>query len=234
VGKITDSNHWLELRDGNKIRTTEFESSFKSWGSNFKGPLLELGSGDGTQYKQLKQYIDNITPSDVNTDYWPAELGEIKNINAEKMPFEDGSFKTIYSSNVLEHIPDVDTALVEMKRILDKNGAMIHIVPTVTWKLLQLGLYHVSLVRNWIAKGKRLERFRPCLIHGVSKSSIEEIGRFKGSYWRKRFNGAGLKIVDTKCLLTYSPYRFTPNFILLRSILAKIGFASTKAYLIHK
>ncbi|MFX1281598.1 MAG: class I SAM-dependent methyltransferase [Promethearchaeota archaeon] len=42
--------------------------------------------------------------------------------NAEKMPFEDASFDTIFLLGALHHIDDIDKALKESVRILRKSG----------------------------------------------------------------------------------------------------------------
>ena len=44
----------------------------------------------------------------------------------------------MFSSNVLEHIEQIDDSIVEMKRVLALNGIMIHSMPSTTWKMAQI------------------------------------------------------------------------------------------------
>jgi len=48
---------------------------------------------------------------------------------AHKMPFKDNVFDSIIASEVIEHMPDINTVLVEIKRVLKPKGKIIITFP---------------------------------------------------------------------------------------------------------
>jgi len=223
----------LQFRDGNGIRDEEFRLIIEAWNKNFIEPILEIGSGEGRQYSLLKEKYSDVIPSDINTERWNKNLGEIMELNSEKLPFDDNSINTIYSSNVLEHIQNVNLALKEMKRVLSPEGRMVHCMPTITWKFFQLLGYYPAKLRDLIATAKLFKPF-PNMVHGVSKNSVDEISYFMNKHWEIEFNEAGFQVEETSDLLFYSPYRFCPELLKIRRILASYGFVSCRAYLLSK
>jgi SAM-dependent methyltransferase len=223
----------LQLRDGNGIRDEELRLTIEVWNKYFKEPILEIGSGEGRQYSPLKEKFSNVIPSDVNTERWDKNLGEIMELNAEKLPFDDNSIGLVYSSNVIEHIEDIELALKEMKRVLKPEGRIIHLVPTVTWKIFQLLGYYPAKIRDLIATAKLFKPF-PNMVHGVSKNSVDEIFYFTETHWKNKFNEAGLQLEGTSNLVFYTPYRFCPEMLKFRRLLASYGFVSCRAYLLSK
>lgn len=79
---------------------------------------LNLGCG----YKKLDGYI-NI---DNNPSCFPDMLIDLEKA---KLPFKDKSIDTVYSSHVLEHIRNIRPLLLEIRRVLKKDGLMVSIVP---------------------------------------------------------------------------------------------------------
>ena len=56
-----------------------------------------------------------------------------------KVPFADGYFASAVSNSVLEHIPHVDEVLVELARVLRKDGRFVFCVPNHRFPQLLLG-----------------------------------------------------------------------------------------------
>ena len=48
---------------------------------------------------------------------------------AHKMPFKDNVFDNVIASEVIEHMPDINTVLVEIKRVLKPKGKIIITFP---------------------------------------------------------------------------------------------------------
>lgn len=44
---------------------------------------------------------------------------------ASRLPFEDNRFDIIYSVSVFEHLPDIESMIMEIKRVLKRNGILI-------------------------------------------------------------------------------------------------------------
>lgn len=90
--------------------------------------LLEIGGGNGLLAKKLADMgfvVTSIDPSPRTPLQFPVEKGDCTDLH-----FEDNSFDVIFSSCVLEHISELDTAFSEMDRVLRKDGIMVHSVPT--------------------------------------------------------------------------------------------------------
>jgi SAM-dependent methyltransferase len=53
------------------------------------------------------------------------------NVDLQQLPFDDESYDFVFASHVLEHIPDDDKAISEIRRIMKPNGIAILPVPIV-------------------------------------------------------------------------------------------------------
>jgi len=96
---------------------------------------LEIGSGTGYFSLNLLQLgtIERLTATDISPGMLQrlsatAEgLGleaETVATEAEELPFEDESFDLVFGHAVLHHIPDLDRAFAEFRRVLRPGGAI--------------------------------------------------------------------------------------------------------------
>jgi len=99
------------------------------------GDGLEIGSGTGYFSLNLLQLgvIERLTATDISPGMLQrlsatAEgLGlEVDTVatEAEKLPFDDESFDLVFGHAVLHHIPDLDRAFSEFRRVLRPGGAI--------------------------------------------------------------------------------------------------------------
>lgn len=99
------------------------------------GDGLEIGSGTGYFSLNLLQLgaIERLTATDISAGMLSqlastAEgLGlevETAQSEAEELPFEDESFDLVFGHAVLHHIPDLDRAFAEFRRVLRPGGAI--------------------------------------------------------------------------------------------------------------
>jgi SAM-dependent methyltransferase len=138
--------HWPVARS--RLRRREFATVFSRVPPGALGDMLEVGSGDGFLASLLAPLGTSLT----TTEYAPGaashgcELPRLR-CSVTELPFADTAFDFIFSSSVLEHVRDRDGAMAELRRCLRPRGVMIHLMPSPTWKLLQLALYypHVAL-----------------------------------------------------------------------------------------
>ena len=88
--------------------------------------VLEVGSGRG--------YLQDIVPDYTGLDLSPTVAGRYHKpfvaASATAMPFADNAFDAIWTVWVLEHIPEPERALREMRRVL-KPGGMLFLM--VAW-----------------------------------------------------------------------------------------------------
>ena len=106
-----------------------------SWPGRPFGDALEIGSGTGYFSLNLVQMgaIDRLVATDISPGMLSTLSGtadrlgievETEATDAEVLPFEDQSFDLVFGHAVLHHIPDLDRALREFRRVLRPGGAV--------------------------------------------------------------------------------------------------------------
>jgi SAM-dependent methyltransferase len=99
------------------------------------GKTLEIGAGLG-EHLAFEQYQDE--------DYWAVELREemaeaikrkyprVQTIVGDcqrRLPLEDASFDRALAIHVLEHLPDLPSAIGELRRVLKDDGRLVVVIP---------------------------------------------------------------------------------------------------------
>jgi len=99
-----------------------------------RGELLDLGCAEGF-------LLDILGMGGVGLDLNPARLRHAarKGLrvclgDANRLPFPDGCFDTVISMEMLEHVPEMETVMDEVWRVLEHGGHWIVSVPSVTLK----------------------------------------------------------------------------------------------------
>ncbi len=112
-----------------------------------KGKLLDIGCGGGMLTESLPFYFPkvNVFGCDISRTAikYAAKFGSGKvkynQIRNNSFPYKDNFFDACICFDVLEHVPDVNFFLQEVKRVLKKNSKFFLIVPcegqmfTFTW-----------------------------------------------------------------------------------------------------
>ncbi len=192
------------------------------------GDLLEIGAGTGWQARALSEAGFNVEAIDLPPEsgisgharnrHWP-----IRDYDGARIPFPDDSFDVIYSSNVLEHVTELDALTQEMERILRPGGIALHLLPNPQWRILSLVTYYPgqavdffryfrkrlgSVSANQAAADKTAhgatggsslwkkaaKRLLPHA-HGAVGSAIGEIRRYSRNNWDRYFLQRGWEIV---------------------------------------
>ncbi|HSJ61029.1 MAG TPA: methyltransferase domain-containing protein [Jiangellaceae bacterium] len=97
---------------------------------------LEIGAGTGFFSLNLRQagvldevHVTDISPGMVEAAERNAErLGfaiEGRTADAERLPYEDGTFDIVVGHAVIHHLPDVEQAFREMLRVLKPGGRVV-------------------------------------------------------------------------------------------------------------
>jgi len=137
---------WPQARS--RQRQREFGQLFQAVPSGGLGDALEIGGGDGFVASLIAAACRIFISSDSYMRKAAAGTEAIPRLvcDATRLPFADASFDFIFSSSVLEHIRDRRATYAEMARCLRPGGLMIHVMPSRTWKLLQLIFYYPNLL----------------------------------------------------------------------------------------
>ena len=145
--------------------------------------VLDLGCGNGISARLLNQAAFDV----VGTDISPLFLKEARSwenprlryqvCDVLELPFENDAFDVICSNELIEHLPDVETALTEMMRVVCKGGKIVLSGPNLCSPLIPL--------LDWIGlmSGKS---GRP--VWGETKrQALRQFMRNSGLYVKKRF-----------------------------------------------
>jgi len=90
------------------------------------GRILDLGSGDGVFNEFVSSKVDLISV-DLSFELLKLNNNFNNRINASilKLPFKSNYFEFIVSFSVLQDLPDVETGVCEIYRVLKKDGILI-------------------------------------------------------------------------------------------------------------
>ena len=150
INKLTGfwcaEDHLLALQN---YRLYELKVALQKLKLNYdnKYNILDFGYGDGFQANYFKNKKFNVSAIDIENRQ---DLVD-KNIDyliydGKKIPFENNKFDIIFSSNVLEHLENLDEIQKEFFRVLKDDGICIHILPSSSWRFWTI---ISSIVKYW-------------------------------------------------------------------------------------
>jgi len=142
--------------------------------------FLDVGCGAGDNLLRAKNQLNcKVT----GIDPFPGEQGvgryqseELKEIIidkgfAENLPYENESFDVVFCSHVLEHVNNEEKSLLEIRRVLKKDGVLIIGMPTALMSLISyisilLFTTHINLLffLKSFGKNEMFKRFRAIFI----------------------------------------------------------------------
>ena len=104
--------------------------------------IIDVGAGE-CKYKKFCshlnyvsqdfcQYNGNNSDDGLQTGKWDVSQIDIVS-DITDIPVEDGSFDVILCTEVFEHIPHPEKALMEFQRIMKKGGLLILSAPFASW-----------------------------------------------------------------------------------------------------
>lgn len=117
-----------------------------------KAKILELGCGPGYLWKENASRVPSawdITLSDLSSGMLDSAWRNLvvtgrnykfKEIDAQKVPFEDETFDAVIANHMLYHVPERPKAIAEIKRVLKMGG---HFFATT------VGDNHLKEITDW-------------------------------------------------------------------------------------
>lgn len=221
--------------------------------------VLEIGGGNGFQASLIAALGANVKSIDVAghpvsvESHFPVNL-----YDGRTLPFPDRVFDRVFSSNVLEHIRDLEVTLGESRRVMKDDGVAIHIPPTPAWRLWTSLSHYIHLLMR--VTGIRRAVTTQSLItpdggqqqkvgvwdvakralwagsHGEYPSPLSELWYFSRRRWIHVFRQSGFEIVATApSIIFYTGYGVFPWMpMAVRRILAPMFGSATRIFICKK
>lgn len=101
------------------------EASLAQCAPFIRGKLLDVGCGNRPYERTYFSRADSYLGADYLADRSKPDVV----CSALDLTFEDGSFDTVVSTEVLEHVPDPHRAVKEMRRVVKDDGHVILTTP---------------------------------------------------------------------------------------------------------
>ncbi|TAK08744.1 MAG: class I SAM-dependent methyltransferase [Candidatus Manganitrophaceae bacterium] len=169
------------------MRGVHFTELRKALLAGARGEVLEIGFGSGLNLPHYPPGVWKLTTIDANPGMSPLAQKRIASspikvdhqvLDAERLPFPDGSFDTVVSTWTLCSIADIDQALREIHRVMKPEGRFLFI---------EHGLSAEPTIRKWqhrltplqkkVADGCHLDRDIAAII-ARNGFKITELNRF--------------------------------------------------------
>ena len=118
--------------------------------------VLEVGSGEGS----LQDVVEDYTGLDISATARAKYHKRFVQADARAMPFRDGEFDAVWTIWVLEHIPNPEQALREIRRVL-KPGGLLYLSPAWMCSDLAANGYPVRPYSDFGLAGKLIKASVP-------------------------------------------------------------------------
>lgn len=181
--------------------------------------VLEIGAGTGQQARSIEEAGYQVVAIDLATSHYrTARVRDVIEYDGRTIPMADGTADVVFSSNVLEHVGEIDAFLDETRRVMAKGGISVHILPSATCRLWSIPAHYIWLARRIAARlhpryisgsNQGLEQTPPRrptstrewlgtffpLRHGERGSSLTESYYYSRYWWSRKFMEHGFKIL---------------------------------------
>ncbi|HKX00387.1 MAG TPA: class I SAM-dependent methyltransferase [Bryobacteraceae bacterium] len=156
---------------------------------------LDIGSGQG----YLQDVMPDYTGLDISATVQRYYHKRFVLGSATAMPFDDDTFDTVWSIWVLEHVPNPEAALVEIRRVA-KDGSILFLGPQWDCHTWQADGYDVRPYGDFGLWGKMVKAAIPARVV-LARLAMPPVRAVRGATW-KLAGGPS----------TFRYHRLTPNF----------------------
>jgi len=118
--------------------------------------VLEVGSGEGS----LQDIVEDYTGLDISATARAKYHKRFVQADARAMPFPSGEFDAVWTIWVLEHVPNPEQALREIRRVL-KPGGLLYLEPAWLCSDLAANGYQVRPYSDFGLEGKLIKASVP-------------------------------------------------------------------------
>lgn len=175
----------------------------------YQRPVLDLGCGfgefAGVFYESTIEVGIDISPTDLVK---AAKVKTYRNLyveDARKLSFASGSFSTILSISVLEHIPKVEQAIKECYRVLKPKGLLVATLPT---DRLYSMLFYVGFLEKVRLGFLARWYFR------LYNKAFKHVNLWSQPRWERVLENAGFQIILSRQIMSPKVTRLFDLFLI--------------------
>ncbi len=240
------------------VRNEELKPALEFFPEEKNIKILEIGGGNGYQAKKISEIGYNVISIDISPKY--PQYFPVQKIDLITKSFKSQTFDLIFTSHVLPHLENLDVTLIEIRRLVKKNGFVIHILPTPSVSLVTNFWHYLFIPKYfWRSLSKRLiqngnteqknedktksyvsetnqVKLKQLFLHplGNNPSFVHEFYYFSKFYWKNVFTNSGFKIISVKRGpdLTSGYGIFKMKFLKTRRFLGKF-FSTTHCFILQ-
>ena len=167
--------------------------------------ILELGSGPGLLWKSCINRIPagwKITLSDLSPGMVDAawrnlvvtgRAFQFKEIDAQSIPLDDGTFDVVIANHMLYHVPDRRKALAEIKRVLKPGG---HLIATTA------GERHLHEILDWFRQIHESDVWELFVVDFTLENGMEQLQPYFSQVTLSRYED-NLQVTEIQSLMDY-------------------------------
>jgi len=189
-----DYDHLQEIRTRESAILLKMLDPFKG------GKLLEIGAGAGWQAARMAEAGFDVSAVEMGaSQYLDRAKFPITIYDGDHLPFADETFDIIFTSSVLEHVPNLDAFQEEMRRVLKRTGVALHVMPGGFWRFWST-LTHIPVAWRNARKAKRFPSRGEIIPprHGERGNLFTEIFYFSRRWWRRFFQKHGWVVMHAR------------------------------------
>lgn len=189
--------------------------------------MIDLGCGKGALIKNInyklkvkKSNLFGVDQSKVAVNRLNKEgFKNIYKSYIEKVPFENNEFDIVVLAEVIEHLRNRDACILEIKRVLKKDGLLIISFPNY----LNFPWLIIRLLSEWFNKPRWID--------------LQPLDRIYTYFFIKRyFKKFGFKFIKSEGTFYFPPLIYRYESLIISNFLTKLGlsFLSFHPILIFK
>lgn len=156
---------------------------------DFKSPVLDLGCGfgefAGVVFDKVETGID-IDKEDLKKALTGKKYKKLEWADARNLPFTKGSYSTVVSVSVMEHIEGADKVIKEVSRVLKKGGTFAFSVPTTS---LHDNLLSIKIF-NFLGLKKLGDKYWDLHCRAFKHVNLRPV-----SWWEKNLKQSGFEVI---------------------------------------
>ena len=195
-----------------------------------KDDVLDIACGDGYFASQLfsnrsqRIYGIDLNPSEVKRAHLISSYKNVLVMDATKMTFKPGIFKTIFSNSSLEHIPNIGDALTSIRTIMSDDGELLLTLPTDKFEHYSVG----GTILDFLKLHRVSSRFR------ISYNKFwHHYHTYSVVQWRIIFEKYGFEVEECTQYASKS-FCFINDLMVVPGVIGKVNMLIFKKWKIMK